>query len=50
MWSLYLGYNGATVIYIFVMWEAYLFRAYANNVKCMHTSHPGHIVEFGEFI
>ena len=27
-----------------------MFRAYANNVKCMYTSVPGHIVDCSESI
>ena len=35
---------------ICVMWQAYLFREYANNVKCMYNSACGDSVDRSEFI
>ena len=50
MWGLYVGYYSSAVGYVCVLWQTYLFGAYANNVKCMHISAPGNIVSSNEFI
>ena len=35
---------------ICAVWQAYLFRVFASNVKFMNTIGPGHIVNCNEFI
>ena len=50
MWDLYEDYRRSVVEQRSMMWEAYLLGRYVNNVKCMHTSVFGHIVDCIEFI
>ena len=50
MWGLYVDYNRSAVGHIYAMCQAYLFRAYASNVKVMYTTAPGHIVDCIKFI
>ena len=50
MWGLYVDYSSSDMGHIHTVWQAYLFRLYANNVKCVYTSIPGHIVDCSEFI
>ena len=50
MQSLYVDYSSSAVGCTCSMWQADISEAYANNVKCMYTSAPGHIVDCSEFI
>ena len=50
MWGLHVDYITGAVEHAYTMWQAYMFRAYANNVKCMYISACGHIVDCIEFI
>ena len=44
MWDSYVDYSCSAVGYVHAMWQAYLFRGYGNNVKCIYSSVPGHIL------
>ena len=45
MWGLYVHYTSSAVGHICSMWQAHLFRGhYANNVKSVYTSVPGHLL------
>ena len=50
MWDLYVDYSSSVVEHICTMRGAYMLGAYTNNVKCMHISVLGHIVECIGFI
>ena len=50
MLGLYVEYDRHAVGQTCVMWQAYLFREYVNNVKCMYTSTPDNIVDYTDFI
>ena len=45
MLGLYVDYSCNALGYICAISQAYLFRAYANNMKCMYMSVSGHIVD-----
>ena len=50
MWGLPVDYSLSALKHTYEMWKAYLFRGYANNVKCMYSRAPGHTVDFSEFL
>ena len=50
MVGLCVGYDRHAVGQTCAIWQAYLFRAHANNVKCMYTSAPSHTVDSSESI
>ena len=35
VWHFFIDYSNIAVGYAYVMWQAYLFRAYANNMICI---------------
>ena len=47
---MYLDYTIKAEGHICAMWEAYLLRAFANNMKYMLISVPGHIFGYSDFI
>ena len=50
MLNLYVEYSSNVVGHTCSMWQAYLLRAYVNNVKCMYTRDCGDILYYIEFI
>ena len=49
MFGLHVEYSINVVGHIYEMWQAYLFRAYKNNVECMYSSALGCTVDCSEF-
>ena len=41
IWGLHVEYSIGAVGHTYMMFQAYLFRTYVSNVKCMYSSAPG---------
>ena len=50
MWGLYVDYSRSAMGYISAMWQKYLFRAHASNVKCIDRSAPGYITDCSQLV
>ena len=50
MWGLHVEDIIKAMEHVFVIWQAYLFKAYANNVKCTNTSVCGNIIRCDELM
>ena len=50
MLALYIDHSSSAVKHTCALWQAYLVRAYASNMKCMYTNIPGKIVDCSDFI